>query len=42
MAVIYAEVVQWYCEECQDGGEASSQLTAERQVACHKCVTKES
>ena len=42
MAVIYNPVVQWYCEECQDEGEASSQLMAERQVANHKCITEES
>ena len=41
MAVIYNDLVQWYCEECGDEGEAQSQRGAEEQVRQHECVPKE-
>ena len=41
MAVIYTDLVQWYCEECGDEGEGGSQSEAERQVARHICLDEQ-
>lgn len=38
MAIYYTDLVLWYCDVCQDEGEAGSQHEAERQVKNHECI----